>query len=72
MPDDFVAVYRAIDEATANIVRAVLEDAGVPAVVRRYHSSWFDGLFVVADGAWGEILVPVADADRAREVLDKY
>jgi len=72
MQDDFVVVYRAVDEATANIIKIALEDDGIPAVVHPYHSSWFDGVFVPADGAWGEVLVPKEDAERARALLDEY
>jgi len=72
MAEDLVSVYRTLDEATANIVKAALEDAGIPAVVQGRQSSWFDGLFVPAEGSWGDVLVRSEDAERATALLRDY
>lgn len=69
MNTDSVPVFRARDETTANIVRLSLEDAGIDAVVRPYHTSWFDGIFVAAEGAWGEVVVRREDAEQALALL---
>lgn len=68
----FVSVFKAMDEVTANIVKLALEGAGIQAVVRARHCSWFDGIFVPAEGLWGEVLVPAADAERAAELLKEH
>ena len=65
----FVSVYRPLDEATANIARIALENAGISAIVRPRHSSWFDGALVPAEGCWGDVLVPEDDAQRAIALL---
>jgi len=70
--EGLVAVYEALDESTASIVKSVLEDAGIPAVVQSRQSSWFDGMFVPAEGRWGEVLVPAAEVERARAILAAY
>lgn len=67
--DKFVVVHRPLDEVTANIMKNVLETAGIPAIVRPYHSSWFDGVLVPADGAWGDLLVREEHAEEARVIL---
>ena len=72
MTEGFVTVYRARDETTANIVKVALEDAGITAMVRPHHTSWFDGLFVPAEGSWGDVLVPRADVERAAAILEDY
>jgi type III secretory pathway lipoprotein EscJ len=71
MAEDFVSVYRALDEPTANIVKAALEDAGIAAMVRPHHTSWFDGVFVPAEGSWGDVVVSNEDADKAVEFLQQ-
>lgn len=70
--EGFVAVFDAANETTANIVKATLEDEGIPAVVRPMHTSWFDGMFVPAEGRWGEVLVPEGHEERAKAVLAQY
>lgn len=70
--EDAVTVYRAIDEATANIVKIALEDAGIPAFVRPHHTSWLDGSLVPAEGSWGDVVVAPENADAALAVLEEY
>lgn len=70
--EDFIAVFAATDETTANIVSAALEAEGISVVVRPMHTSWLDGMMVPAEGLWGELLVPEADAERAAAVLAEY
>lgn len=72
MSEDFVPVFSAINEVTANLVRGCLEDAGIPAVIRPRESSWFDGVFTMATGSWGEILVPGEDVERASAIIKEY
>ena len=72
MTDKLVTVYRAGKETTANIVKAALEDAGIPAIVQSNETSWLDGVFVSGEGYWGSVLVNEADADRAIEILEEY
>jgi hypothetical protein len=70
--EGYVSVYHAEDEATANIVKAALEDAGIPTIVERLESSMFDGAFVNAEGYWGDLVVAQADEVRALELLKEY
>jgi len=72
MSEEFVPVYSAVDEITANLVRSCLEEAGIPVVIRPRESSWFDGVFTVATGVWGEVLVPGDEAERASAIVKEY
>jgi hypothetical protein len=72
MSEGFVPVYRANDEAAANIIRGVLEDAGITAIVQRHESSWLDGSMVPAEGYWGAVLVRKEDEHEAAELLEEY
>jgi hypothetical protein len=70
--EDFVAVFDAANEATANIVKSALEDEGISVVVRPLHTSWLDGMMVPAEGLWGQVLVQTVDAERAAAILSEY
>ena len=72
MSEEFVPVFSATNEVTANLVRACLEDAGIPAVIRPRESSWFDGVFTMATGVWGEVLVPGEELERAAAIVNEY
>lgn len=72
MTEEFTAVARPQDEMTANIIKSALEDAGIAAVAHAYSSSVFDGIFTNTEGAWGEVVVSPADAERALVLLKDY
>ena len=72
MSDAYATIYRAMDEAEANIVKEVLLANGISAVVRRNESSMLDGAMVPGQGYWGDVLVPQAEAGHATEVLQSY
>lgn len=72
MSEEFVPVFAATNEVTANLVKACLEDAGIPAVIRPRESSWFDGVFTTATGVWGEVLVPGEELERAAAIVKEY
>ncbi len=73
MSDDFVSVYHAMDEYTANIIKAALEDAGIPAFVHPIESSAYgSNIFVSVEGVWGYVLVSAENRERAMAVLEEY
>lgn len=53
----------------AQVVASMLEDEGVPHIVRSYHDTAYDGLFQMQKG-WGEIRARPVDAARVRKILD--
>jgi hypothetical protein len=64
--EDLVKVARAQNQAEAELVEALLRDAGIPAVVRR--SPGADVPDFLAAGA-RDILVPAPLAEDARDAL---
>jgi hypothetical protein len=68
MTDDLQRVFVANGDLEAHQVRAFLEAAGVPAIVRGESLRHTHGLTLDGIGAV-EILVLEADADRARALL---
>ena len=73
MDVELVPVYRAPQESTAEIVRALLESEGIQVVYRSLHApAVYDGLFAVADGFWADLMVREDQAERAKEILRAF
>jgi len=68
----FVPVYRAPTEAIAQIVRGLLVSESIPVVLESRQVSMYDGVMVMAEGYWGDLLVPGSQADRAREIIQAF
>ncbi|MDH7602709.1 MAG: DUF2007 domain-containing protein [Armatimonadota bacterium] len=70
--EDLVVVYRAADEFVADIVLGLLKSAGIPAVLESRQVPQMDGVMKMGEGYWGDVVVPRADAEQAREILKAY
>ena len=64
-----VEVRRCRDQSEALVVRALLDGHGIPAVMRGQLVQSVHP-FSVGDAGEVTLLVPAADADRARQILD--
>ncbi|MHB1001389.1 MAG: putative signal transducing protein [Armatimonadota bacterium] len=73
MHDEFVPVYKATNEMSANIIKNALEDAGIQVILRPLNMSLaFDGVIALAEGFWGDVLVHKSDLERATALLEEY
>ena len=70
--EGYQVVFRGYNETTANIVKSAIEDNGIKAIIRPLHTSWLDGALVSAEGYWGEVLVPEADAEKASALIAEF
>jgi hypothetical protein len=57
------------DEPMAVRIKDLLEQEGIPTMIRSYQMPWYDGLARVMRPEWGEVLVEDTDFDRARDVV---
>ncbi len=64
-----VAIFAAGSEAEANIVRGLLEAAGIPAVFDGLPSPMLGNVFQAGESRWADILVPARLADQARAAI---
>jgi hypothetical protein len=67
-----LVVYKAPDELSARSVLALLQQAGVPAVLRSFQISAYANLGSMLFPNWGEILVDELDFGRAAEQIDGF
>jgi len=50
-------VFIAPDEFTAITIREMLKSMDIEAEIRRFETTWLDGLPKIMRGGWGEVLV---------------
>lgn len=67
--EDTAVVFRAASEAEAIRVQEALEEAGIEARVVSQQVPWYDGVLVVGQGYWGDIMVFEKDAAEAQRVI---
>ncbi|HEY3247455.1 MAG TPA: dihydrodipicolinate synthase family protein [bacterium] len=66
-PRDYLRVHRAGSESEALLVQRILDEAGIPAIVRSRQVPGYAEIIRGAIGYWGDVLVRVADRDAAEE-----
>jgi len=64
-----VSLYKAPDEVTAHLIKGILDDAGIPAMLASRQVPWMDGVMIAPQGYWGDVLVPEAELENAKEVM---
>lgn len=72
LPADYTRVHQAATESEALLVQRILQDAGIPAVVRSRQIPGYADVIQKAIGVWGDVLVPNASAAAARVHLDTH
>ncbi len=65
----FVRVAVAGDRFEADIMKDALEKEQIPLLVRTFHDTSFDGIFINQKG-WALIEVPKSFLPRARQIID--
>jgi hypothetical protein len=69
MKDDrFKKITVAENRFEADLINQTLTDAGIPCLIRSYHDTAYDGIFIPQKG-WAAIMVPVGVADRASAII---
>jgi len=71
-PEDFASVHQAASEAEALLVQQILQDAGIPAVVRSRQVPGYAEVIRRAIGVWGDVLVPAERRTDAQRYVDDY
>ncbi len=64
----FVSIYTLANRFEADLLMDALHREGVPAILRSFEETPYDGLFVPQRG-WGQIQVPEEYVSEAHEVM---
>ena len=70
--ENTVAIYRAPDEVTANLVRGLLVGEDIPVMLKSRQVPWMNGVMKMGEGYWGDVVVFEKYADRSRRLIDDY
>ena len=65
-------VYLSPDEFTAITLQAMLKGKGIKALIRRFETTWLNGLPKLMEGGWGEVLVPENDKEQAERYIQEF
>jgi dihydrodipicolinate synthase/N-acetylneuraminate lyase len=69
LPSDLARVFEASSEAEAALVRRILEEAGIPVIVRSRQVPGYADVIRGASGVWGDVLVPAPHESAARRYV---
>jgi hypothetical protein len=70
--EEIVSIYKVEDELTGNMLKALLEKEGIPAILRSFQIPSYDSVMTLAVGAWGDIQVMKKHAERAIKIINEY
>ena len=64
----FVNIKILDDQFEADVIKGILEENGIPVIVRSFRDSSFDGIYVSQKG-WGVVMVPDEFRKRANDII---
>jgi hypothetical protein len=70
--DELVSVFMAPDEITAHLVKGILEEAGIQAIVSSRQVPWMDGIMTNAQGYWGDVMVPESQSRESLAIIRDF
>ncbi len=71
-PQDYATVHQANSESEALLIQRILEDAGIPVVVRSRQVPGYGEIIRRAVGVWGDILVPKDFEEMAERYIEDH
>jgi hypothetical protein len=64
----FTKITVAENRFEADLIAQTLQDEGIPCLIRSYHDTAYDGIFIPQKG-WAAIMVPAELKGRARAII---
>lgn len=65
---DYQKVAVASDRFEADLISQALQEEGIPHLIRTYHDTAYDGIFIPQKG-WGAIMVPKEMQQQAEAII---
>ena len=70
---DLVELQRVPNEISGIMMKGILDNSGINAVLRAAKIPWYDGIASTwSTYYWGKLLVPREELERSRRILDEY
>ncbi len=67
-PDEFVSVHTLANQFEADLLKGALENEGIPVIVRSFHDTAYDGIYIPQKG-WGRLLVPEVHREKSESLI---
>ena len=67
---DFIPIKVAENSFEADRLKATLEEAGIPVLVRLFEDTAYDGIYVAQQG-WAHIEVPETEKKKAEKIIEE-
>jgi hypothetical protein len=70
---EFVELQRVPDEVSGVMMKGILENSGIKAILRSAKIPWYNGIGSTwSTYYWGKLLVPKEELETSRKVIDDY
>ncbi len=69
---DLITVYKAPHMIAANMVKGLLDNSNIPAIVKSLQIPMYDDVAMMHSDVWGEILVPRKYQEEAERLIHDY
>ena len=70
---ELVELQQVSDEVSGVMMKGILENGGITAVLRAAKIPWYDGIASTwSTYYWGKLLVPKEDLETSRKILEDY
>ena len=66
--DNYKKITVAENKFEADLISQTLQEEGIPCLIRSYHDTAYDGIFIPQKG-WAAIMVPEELKERAKAVI---
>jgi len=70
MEGNFKKITVVENKFEADLIAQTLQDEGIPVMIRSYHDTAYNGIFIPQKG-WGAVMVPAEMEDKARSIIDE-
>ncbi len=66
--DEFVSVHTIANQFEADILKSALEEENIPVIVRCFHDTAYDGIYIPQKG-WGRLMVPARLKEKSESLI---
>jgi hypothetical protein len=66
--ENFKKITVAENKFEADLISQTLQEEGIPCMIRSYHDTAYDGIFIPQKG-WGGVMVPEESEEKASAII---
>jgi hypothetical protein len=66
--ENFKKITVAENKFEADLIAQTLQQEGIPCIIRSYHDTAYDGIFIPQKG-WAAVMVPEEEEEKAGDII---